>query len=106
MTHRRQLLTGFPGFVLFTVVLIGGSAGLLTMVARAPGNSTAIWVSALVATVIQIAAFPIVRGLATKNIMLGWGVGSLLRLLSLVAYALAATLLGLPLPAALLSLLG
>ncbi len=106
LTDRRQLLTGLPGFAGATIVLIGISAWLMTLAFHGPGDLGAIGVSAVVAAVVQIAAFPAVRSLATKNIMLGWGAGSLIRLLSLIVYALlAGSILHRPLPAALLSLL-
>lgn len=95
-----------PGFAGATIGLIGISAWLLTLAFHGPGDSAAIGMSAVVAAVVQIAAFPAVRGLATKNMLLGWGAGSLIRLLSLIVYALlAGSILHRPLPAALLSLL-
>ena len=105
-TDSRRLFTGLPGFAATTVALIALSGWALTLGFHGIGDSLAIRISAVVAAAVQIGAFPVVRGVAAKNAMLGWGVGSLVRFLSLIAYALVAgTILHLPLPAALLSLL-
>ena len=94
------------GFAAATIALIASSASLLTLAFNGPGDTNAIVVSGFVAAVVQIAAFPAIRGLAAKNIMIGWGAGTLVRFLGLVIYALlAGTVLGLPLPAALISLM-
>ena len=107
MTTNRRLLLGFPGFAVATLALTGISGWLLTIAFRGPADGSAIATSAVLALVIQLAAFPAVRALAAKNIMLGWGAGSLVRFLSLIVYAalVAAKALLLPLPAALISLL-
>ena len=47
----------------------------------------AMLVSAGIAVGVQVVAFTVARGLLRKNVMLGWGLGSLLRLLVLVAFA-------------------
>ena len=43
--------------------------------------------SAGLAVVVQVVAFAVARLLLRKNVMLGWGVGSALRLVVLVVYA-------------------
>lgn len=50
----------------------------------------ALLVSGVLAVVVQMVAFAFARGLRRKNVMLGWGVGSVLRLVVLVVYALVA----------------
>jgi hypothetical protein len=100
-----RIVQGWPGFAAATVGLVTVAAFLLTLVFRGSGDATAIWVSAAVATAVQIASFPVVRGLTTSNLMLGWGAGSVIRVLSLIVYGvLAAKVLGLALTAALVSL--
>ena len=46
--------------------------------------------SAGLAVAVQLVAFGVARGLRSRNVMLGWGVGSVLRLVVLVVYALVA----------------
>lgn len=77
--------------VLFAVVgslLIGLAAGVLLLLYTAPEARRAVAVSALLALLVQGAAFAIVRGMAGRNVIAGWGLGAILRLLVLVAYAL------------------
>lgn len=94
-----------PAFAAATIALVAVGAILLSMVFTGPGDSRAIWISAAVAAFSQIAAFPLVRKLTRNNSMVGWGIGSLVRFGTLGAYAaLAATVLHLPMTAALLSL--
>jgi hypothetical protein len=85
------------------VVLIVGA--LLSLAFRSPGDAGAIWLSGLVAIVVQLAAFS-VSGIAGRaNLMARMGSGMLVRLFGLVIYALI-VILGLKLPstAALVSL--
>jgi hypothetical protein len=72
---------------------------------RGPGDGGAIAISAAIAVVVQLAAFPAVRSVAARNLIAGWGAGTMIRFLSLVVYAVAATrVLHLPATAALVSL--
>jgi hypothetical protein len=105
-TDSRRLFAGLPGFAATTVALIALSGWAMTLAFHGIGDSLAIRTSAVVAAAVQIGAYPVVRRLASQNPMLGWGVGSLVRLVSLIVYALVAeSSLHLPLAAALLSLL-
>ncbi len=65
----------------------------------------AVVMSALVALVVQLAAFAIARAFrGRRQLMLGWGLGSLLRFVVLVLYGVvAARLLHAPMAPALLS---
>jgi hypothetical protein len=70
-----------------------------------PDVVRAIWISIGVGLVIQVIALLVARSFRRDRIMLGWGLGTLLRLVTLVVYALAVVpALGLPLTPALLSL--
>ena len=51
-----------------------------------PGNGEAIALSAGLALVVQLLAFSIARLAQPKNMMVGWGLGSALRLLAVVLY--------------------
>ena len=105
MPVRRLWPRGFPGFAAATVLLSVAAAWLLNVVFTGPGDRQAIAVSAAVALVVQLGAFPVVRSLAGRNLMLGWGAGAFVRVLSLAAYTVAAAkVLLLPLTAALISL--
>jgi hypothetical protein len=105
VAERHPLLAGFPGFAGLTVVLVAAAGLLLTLAFKRPGDTGAIAISAGVACLVQIGAFPAVRALAARHMMLGWGAGTLLRFFTLAIYAvLAGTVLALPLDAALISL--
>ena len=105
VSQAKGRLGGFPGFAASTIALISVAAVALTFVFKGPGDSRAIWISAGVAALSQIAAFPAVRKLTAQNLMVGWGTGSLVRFGTLGVYALiAATVLDLPMTAALVSL--
>ncbi len=57
------------------------------------------------ALVVQLAAFAVTKLLAARHLVAGWGIGSLLRFLTLVVYALVAVkVLGVAEVAALVSL--
>ena len=73
-------------YVLTLVVGIGLVGGVVWTLLGAPVQQ-AILVSAAVAMVTQLAAFAIARVLREKQLLLGWGLGGLLRLFALVLYA-------------------
>ena len=101
----RSRLSGLNGFALASLALILIAAGALTLLFRGPGDSRAIWISAAVAWVTQVAAFPLVRKLTVHNLTAGWGAGSLVRFATLGLYALVGSMvLQLPMTAALVSL--
>lgn len=104
-TSARPKLGGLAGFAASTVGLISVIAFALTFLFRGEGDANAIWLSAAVAAVSQIAAFPAVRRLTASNLMVGWGIGTVVRFVTLLAYALIAAFgLHLPMTAALVSL--
>lgn len=73
----------------------------------APASQQAMLWSAGLALVVQLVAFAVAVALRQKHMLLGWGLGSLLRLVVLVIYAVAvAKVWRLPLAPALLSLVG
>jgi hypothetical protein len=87
-------------------VAIATTAGLLlTMAFSGPGDAAAIRVSAVVVVIVQLVAFGITRHMIPKNMIAGWGTGTLVRFVALVTYALiVAKLLPLPLAPALVSM--
>ena len=65
----------------------------------------AIWISIAVGLVVQVISVLVARSFPPEKVLVGWGIGALLRLVTLSAYALAIVpLLGLPLSPALLTL--
>ncbi len=91
------------GLTTGAIALLG--AVLLTRIFTGPGASQAVWASAAAAIVVQLATFVIARRYAKAgNLMLGWGIGAIMRVAALAAYGFAGTgTLGLPLAPALLS---
>ena len=68
-------------------------------------TSRAIWTSVGVAVVVQVLALLIARSFGRDRVMIGWGMGALLRLLTVFVYGFAVVpALGLSLAPALLSL--
>jgi hypothetical protein len=69
-----------------------------------PVGQQAVLASASLALTVQLVAFGIARQLQRQNLMLGWGLGSVLRLVALVLYAVVvAKLWRAPITPALLS---
>ncbi len=65
----------------------------------------AIWMSVAVGLLVQLVSLMVVRSFGQERLMIGWGLGALLRLVVLLAYGWGIVpLLGLPLAPALLSL--
>lgn len=97
---RRTLL-----FVAACAALIAATWFLGILLFDAPAVRRALTVAAGTALGVQVVAFLIVRGMATRNVMAGWGLGVLVRFLALAIFALLVVPgLGLPLGAALLGL--
>lgn len=92
-------------FGILLVALIAVTGWLLSMGFRTGAERQALIVSGLLAAMVQMAAYGIVRLAGRRNAALaGWGLGAILRGLVLVLYGLVfARLLGLPLAAALVS---
>jgi hypothetical protein len=94
---------GFAGACVAIIAIIGAAAALFT----GPEARQAILASGLVALVVQLAAFSVTRLLQPAHAMVGWGIGSGMRFIALVLYALVvAKLWQPPVAAALLSFVG
>ena len=72
------------------IVSIALTGWLLALAFDGPGDAAAIRLSAIVAVVVQLTAFTVTKMLASRHLVAGWGAGSLLRLVTLVVYALLA----------------
>jgi hypothetical protein len=93
----------FYAVIVITIVALVG--WLLTMAFPGPRDVTAIWLSAIVVVVVQLAAFGMTKLLAPKGMFVGWGAGSLLRLATLIIYSLMVVkVLGMPAVPALISM--
>jgi len=92
-------------YALVAVASIALAGWLLTLGFTGPRDAAAIRLSAVVAAAVQLSAFAITKMLASRHLVAGWGAGSLLRILTLVVYALVAVkVLGVAPVAALVSL--
>jgi membrane protease YdiL (CAAX protease family) len=92
-------------FALGTLALIALSYPLLRMGFASTHEADAVRLSAMLALAVQLATFAVARAMSRENMIIGWGVGTVLRLIALTVYAfLVAPSLGLPLSAALVSL--
>jgi hypothetical protein len=72
-------------YVGLCALIIAGLAGLASVFLAGPDRLT-VWVSASLAFVVQMIAFMVVRILPAKDVMLGWGLGAILRLVSVVIF--------------------
>jgi hypothetical protein len=78
---------------------------VLSVVYGLPRERAAIWISAVVALVVQLVAFGIARLLSEKGHgIAGWGIGALICMVTLVIFGFVSRATGLPTNAALLSL--
>ena len=92
----------YVGITIGLVTLLGGGLAVLF---HGPRDGDAILLSAVVAIVVQAAAFAVAKLLVPSNLLAGWGAGAVIRLPTLLVYALLAVkVLGLPAVAALASL--
>ncbi len=88
-----------------SLALIAMAGALLGLAWPDPASRHAVFVSAVVALVVQLFAFAVVKLAAGTNMLAGWGMGMLLRFVVLVAYGfVGARALGLPMAPALISL--
>lgn len=92
-------------FAVISLGIIGALAWLFTIAFDSPEAARAIRISAIVAYLVQLFAFAVAKGMAKENVIAGWGIGVLMRLVTLGVYALALVkAFGLPQGPALLSL--
>ena len=95
-------MTRYAGATVAMVLVVGA---LLSAIFRGPGDAAAIWLSAAIAIGVQLAASSLGRLAGHNNVMARMGTGAILRLLTIVVYALlVAKVLMLPLVAALVSI--
>jgi hypothetical protein len=92
-------------FALASVSLVVLAGLALSWLYQGDAERRAIWVSAVVALVVQLFAFAVVRLVPREHVVAGWGLGALLRFAVLGLYALVIVqAVGLPAAAATVSL--
>jgi hypothetical protein len=92
-------------FAAIAAALTAASAAIMTIVWSTPAEEKAIWLSAAIAFVVQMLAFGLASLVRRDQALVGWGLGALMRLVTLSVYALVfVKALGLPATAALISL--
>lgn len=94
------------GFVEYAAscVIIVALIGAIVWALTGPAAREAVLASAALAVAVQLAAFVVARLFQRRSLMLGWGLGSAMRLVALVLYAVVvARLWRVPLTPALLS---
>jgi uncharacterized membrane protein len=92
-------------FAAIAAALTAGTAAIMTAVWSTPAEERAIWLSAAIAFVVQMLAFGVASLVRRDQALVGWGLGAIMRLVTLSVYALVfVKALGLPATAALVSL--
>jgi hypothetical protein len=92
-------------YLLASALTIAAAGWVLLLVYPGAAGQRAVLTSAIIALVIQMAAFIILRAFKGRNVIAGWGIGALLRFGTLGAYALVVIkALGLDSGAALISM--
>jgi hypothetical protein len=105
MSEGKSMGRGLTLYALACVVAIGLAGGVFTAVYGSGPDRSAIWLSAVVALVVQVVAFAIARLLADGGHgIAGWGIGAVICVIALVVFGFVSRALGLPSNAALLSL--
>lgn len=105
MSPPRSLGRAVIMYGLACVVAIGLAGGVFTVVFGTAVERQAVWVSAIVALVLQLLAFALARSMVDGGHgIAGWGLGAVICLVALVVYGFASRALGLPSNAAMLSL--
>ena len=105
MSEGKSMSRGLTLYALACVVAIGLAGGVFTAIYASGPERSAVWISAVVALVVQMVAFAIARILADGGHgIAGWGLGAVICIIALVVFGFVSRALGLPSNAALLSL--
>lgn len=81
------MIRRFAIFVVASAAVIAGVALLFGLIFGSPADHRAIRVSALIAYFVQLFGFVIMLVVRTTNIFAAWGLGMLLRLITLAVFA-------------------
>lgn len=97
----------FVGFIGATIAVVCLGAWIITRAVPGQDVSRSVWVSAIAVIAVQAATFSIAWMMRPVNVIAGWGMGMLVRLLTLVLFGMfGVKALGLSLQPALLSMAG
>jgi hypothetical protein len=92
-------------FTMIVSVLVLGVGLLLAVPFSSDAERNAIVASGVVAVVVQVFSFAILRSTSAEKFLSGWTIGIALRFVTLISFAIVGVkLLGMPGPAALISL--
>lgn len=75
-------------FAAVSLGLIGAAGWVLGLYYDSPGDARGVWITAVVAWVVQLLTFAIARMSAKTNVIAGWGIGAVMRMLAIGVYAL------------------
>jgi hypothetical protein len=105
MTAEKSMNRGVALYGLACLVAIGLAGGVFTAVYGTAPERSAVWISAVVALVVQMVTFTIARLLSDKGHgIAGWGLGAVICVMALVVFGFVSRALGLSSNAAMLSL--
>jgi hypothetical protein len=97
----------FAGFIAATIAVAALGAWVITLAVPDGETRRSVWMSALLVVIVQALAFSLARVMQPLDVIAGWGLGMLLRLIALVAFGLfGVKALGLSTQPALLSMAG
>lgn len=82
-------MRGFAEYAIGCILIIA-IVGAIAWTLATPAGRHMVIVSAALALGIQLVAFTVARLLQRRNLLLGWGLGSMLRVVAVVLYALLA----------------
>ncbi len=87
------------------MLLVALAGAVLSVVYKGSAERSAVWISAAVAMLVQVAAFVLAREMAERGLgFAGWGAGAAICFVALIAFGLVTGPFGLPQRAALISL--
>jgi hypothetical protein len=97
----------FAGFIAVTVAVVCVGAWIITRAVPGQDVSRSVWASAVAVVIVQAATFSIAWMMRPVNVIAGWGLGMVIRLITLVLFGMfGVKALGLALQPALLSMAG
>ena len=97
----------FAGFMAATIAVACVGAWIITLAAPGQDLARSVWASAMAVIVVQAATFAIAWMMRPVNVIAGWGMGMVIRLITLVLFGMVGVkALGLELEPALLSMAG
>ena len=97
----------FGGFMAVTIAVVCLGAWIIARAVHGEDVSRSVWASAVVVVVVQAAAFSIAWMMRPVNVIAGWGMGMVIRLITLVLFGMfGVKAFGLVLQPALLSMAG